>query len=450
MRSDLSLSIEDVSRDMGRALQRGEGAYFIGSGISAASGLPDWLELMQEVAAPLGLNITRKDDLALMAQHCVNADAGNRGPLIGRLKRALSRRPRRANPYHTAISRTNVRTLWTTNFDTLIEQALAPARLGVRANDADLTGGTGDVDLELLKIHGCIDRSSSEELVLTREDYEEFPARRPALAQRLRNDLLHRSLLFLGYSYSDPNIATILVEARRLAKKATREHFLVTRREKEKESRRRQELWLLDLRRVGIRSALIDDFKELEKLVGQLALGSRGRSVFITGAHTADDAKAAAVGRLLAHSPDVVLLDGQSEGIGRTAANAFGTACVRAHTDIRDRIRYFPNPYAFNPAFANDDAFLGQLKQWRASLLRATHTMVVFDGRKGTKAEVEVARTLGCTIVPVPGAQDGLAAHLLKDAGIRNALSPRYVSAASTKRPSAEDVVDCIQRTFCA
>ncbi|MFP2906145.1 SIR2 family protein [Pyxidicoccus sp. 3LFB2] len=448
MYSGLSLGVDDVVRDMGRALQRGDGAYFLGSGISVPSGLPDWLKLMQEVAGPLGLDITAKDDLALMAQHCVNADAGNRGALIGRLKRALSSRPRRGNPYHVAISRTNIRTLWSTNFDTLLEQALAPSRLGVRANDADLTSGTGDFDLELLKIHGCIDRSAPHQLVLTREDYEEFPAQRPALAQRLRNDLLHRSLLFAGYSYNDPNIATILVEARRLAAKSTREHFLVTRWEKDAEDRKRQELWLLDLRRVGIRAALINDFKELESLLNRLALASRGKSVFITGSHTAGDTKAADIGGLLAGTHEVLFLDGQSEGVGRAAANAFGTACIKVHTDIRDRIRYFPNPYAFNPKFSNDVSLLGPLKQWRASLMRAAHTVVVFDGGMGTDAEVELARSLGCIIVPVPNAPDGTAARLLRDAKIQEALPPDYVASAKVRSPAAEEVVDCVLGTF--
>lgn len=210
------IPIDDVIRSMGYALSRREGVYFLGSGISAGSGLPDWLGLIQGIASPLGIKITKDDDLPRIAQYCVNADNGNRGPLIGRLKRALSPRSQHANPYHAAISRTNVTTIWTTNFDTLIERALATTRLAVRANDPDLTGGTRDFDVELLKIHGCIDRSPASELVLTQEDYEEFATRRPALSERLRHDLIHNSILFVGYSYRDPNIATVLVEARRL------------------------------------------------------------------------------------------------------------------------------------------------------------------------------------------------------------------------------------------
>src|ERR1017187_2393208 len=93
---------------------------------------------------------------------------------------------------------------------------------------------------------------------------------------------------------------------------------------------------------------------------------------------------ASEVGTLLAGVKDLVLLDGQSEGIGREAANAFGEECVRQHFDIRKRIRFFPNPYTFNREFADNRAYLGTLKEWRASLFRSAHIAIVFDGGMGT------------------------------------------------------------------
>ena len=39
------IDIGEIIREMGDALSRGEGAYFVGSGISAGSGLPDWVGL---------------------------------------------------------------------------------------------------------------------------------------------------------------------------------------------------------------------------------------------------------------------------------------------------------------------------------------------------------------------------------------------------------------------
>jgi hypothetical protein len=441
-------TIDQVVRAMGGAFLRGEGVYFVGSGISAGSGLPDWLGLISDIANPLGLIVTKNDDLPRIAQYCINADHGNRGPLIGRLKRALSPHVQRPNPYHRAISRTNVTTIWTTNFDTLLESALATTRLAVRASDADLTGGTRDFDVELLKVHGCIDRSKADELVLTQEDYENFSTRRPALAERLRHDLIHHSLLFLGYGYGDPNIATTLVEARRLSGGATREHYFITMRETDPQALQRQELWHSDLRRFGMRTAFITAYDELSTALDGLALASCGKSVFVTGSHAQQSVLAADVGRLLAAIPDVVLLDGQSSGIGRDAANAFGTTCVQRHIDIRERIRFFPNPYSFDPAFANNASLLGTLKQWRVSLARAAHSIIVFDGGMGTDTEVEVARELGCIIVPVMGTTNGTGNRLLNDPEVVQRLDANYVSTAKSGKATAKDIVDCLLETF--
>ena len=103
------IQVDEVVHEVGAALFRGEGAYFIGSGISVPSGLPDWVELMKELAKSLAIDVTNRDDLPRIAQYCVNADNGNRGPLVGRLKRALGKPVTQPNDYHSAINRTNIR-----------------------------------------------------------------------------------------------------------------------------------------------------------------------------------------------------------------------------------------------------------------------------------------------------------------------------------------------------
>jgi NAD-dependent SIR2 family protein deacetylase len=120
------LSVDELVRQMGHYLATGEGAYFLGSGASVPSGLPDFYNLMKDVAESLGIALRSDDDFPQIAQYAVNADNGNRAPLFGRLQRALRDRSRRAiNPYHECIAKTNVSTIWTTNFDTLLESRLA-------------------------------------------------------------------------------------------------------------------------------------------------------------------------------------------------------------------------------------------------------------------------------------------------------------------------------------
>lgn len=447
-------NLDRVIRSFSEAVYEGQGALFLGAGVSVPSGLPDWKGLLDTLVAPLGLSIEATDDLPLLAQYVVNYYHG-RGPLIGGLRRAIGGRYK-PNPYHDAIAAMDVDLIWTTNFDTLIEDLLrAREHVAVRTSDADITSGSMKFDRELIKMHGCIKTSAPNALVITSEDFEDYASNRPVFTQRLRQDLLQRRFLFLGYGFGDPNIRTVAAEARRMAEKCPREHFMIMRVNPSlaPEKRLRVELWLDDLRRVGIDSVVVDDYAEVERALSDISLRSRGRSVFVTGSHMLPvNTLLQDLGTELAKlRPHIRLLDGQSEGVGRTVANAFGAAALHAKQDLRDRVRFFPNPYAVDPSMANNVALLPTLKSWRASLFRAAHIVIVFDGGIGTAAEVEVAREMRCRIIPVPTVPGDLAAKLLADTEIRqylDSLDPNYAVKSSAGPVTAQEIASLVQKSL--
>lgn len=65
-------------------------------------------------------------------------------------------------------------TYWTTNYDSLIEDALKvnDKRVSVRKNDKDLQLSCSNYDAIVYKMHGDI--QSPAEAVITRDDYEEY------------------------------------------------------------------------------------------------------------------------------------------------------------------------------------------------------------------------------------------------------------------------------------
>ena len=58
---------------------------------------------------------------------------------------------------------------------------------------------------EIIKFHG--DWNHPDRMVLTESDYERRMAFSEPMDLRLWSDLLNRSVLFLGYSFRDPNVA---------------------------------------------------------------------------------------------------------------------------------------------------------------------------------------------------------------------------------------------------
>lgn len=393
MLSEIKQFIEDYAEE----LVAGNAAYFVGAGISVDSSLPDWGGLIKPFTDKIGISDLKGKDLPLMAQYVINEETGNRGPFINAISRKL-RKSFSPNAYHEAIAKTNLRTIWTTNYDNLLEKVFGNTTIDVKFTDESISRDVLDNQVEIIKMHGCIYNSHRDDIVITQSDYEDFFIKKPAITQRLRLDLLQKSFLFLGYGYGDSNIKNIITEARRLTGNNTRQHYLITTDKKDDPEFK---LWCSNLRRYGIRVIKISKHDDLKPILETLALKSRGRSVFVTGSHSENNNNdATELGKGLAKKTGYIFNDGQSSGLMRVASNAFMQTIIEDKADINKRLKFFPNPYAANPKFANDSSLLPMLKQWRIPLLKSTNIMVAFDGGMGTKAEIEVALDLGCIVIP--------------------------------------------------
>jgi len=218
---------------------------------------------------------------------------------------------------------------------------------------------------------------------------------------------------------------------------------------KKEAMQKRQDLWLKDLERVGISACQIDNFSELQNILDEIAVKSRGNTVFVTGSH--DRHKGAQhlqqLGKLLAQKKDLVLIDGQSSGTSRYVVSSYLEECINKKIDTLKRLRVFHNPYAANPDFSNKKSLLTTLKEWRFPLLRSTQIMVVYNGGMGTQAEIDVALELGCMIIPVPQRKGDLPFHLLKEnKNIQKLVGKVYRRKALNLQVKPKDVMQCIQK----
>jgi len=94
---------------------------------------------------------------------------------------------------------------YTTNFDAFIERAfqLHGRPCKAVAVEAHMTPQEGCA--EIVKFHGDFD--NPDRMVLTESDYERRLAFTAAMDLRFWSDLLNRTVLFLGYSFRDPNVS---------------------------------------------------------------------------------------------------------------------------------------------------------------------------------------------------------------------------------------------------
>ena len=95
---------------------------------------------------------------------------------------------------------------YTTNYDNYLERALElhGRKCEVIAIESHM-GAKSPGRCEVVKFHG--DFNFPGEMVVTESDYQRRLAFETPMDYRFRSDLLGRTVLFLGYSFGDPNVA---------------------------------------------------------------------------------------------------------------------------------------------------------------------------------------------------------------------------------------------------
>jgi hypothetical protein len=253
-----------------KALEEGYAALFAGAGLSRPSGFADWKELLRDIAVELSLDVDRESDIEEFTK-----DA-------------------KLTENHRLITVLPIKTVWTTNYDQLLEQAYRETgkRPDVKIQQNDLAVTIPKRDVTIYKMHG--DFSQPQNAVLTKEDYETYNEHRALFSEKLKGDLIEKTFLFLGFSFTDPNIDHILGRIRVLLGQNQREHYCIMRRPKIpkgggrakaqfKYEKTKLDLRLADLKRYGIRTLLVDDYAEVTAILKELRRRSHRKDIFVSG-----------------------------------------------------------------------------------------------------------------------------------------------------------------------
>lgn len=266
-----------IISDLVKIIRAKQCILFVGSGLSNTIGLPLWNELIDEMKPVLlSLAETKKDrdEEKKYLNTASYLDIATRFKFkvgLGSYSIFLKEKYRMAitqlSPSHNALTRIK---LWpfaiTTNFDKLLETAFTiPGNVAptIVTQPDELIMSLRSGDFFILKLHGDIDRPQS--IVLTRDEYENFvyDRRGHLLLDTLKQQLIFKSVLFIGFSLSDPNFQRIFGESGWLANGYQGEAFSImaktTKPEREEWQRRR------------LRILPLDDFDELTPMLNIIA-----------------------------------------------------------------------------------------------------------------------------------------------------------------------------------
>ena len=439
----------------GDALASNDAALFVGAGISRAAGFVDWKSLLREIADELGLDVDRESDLVALTQFHVN-QRGTRARinqvLIDELTKGAA-----LTAIHEVMARLPVDTVWTTNYDQLIESSFEAAgkTVDVKRTIPNLAQLRRGKDVTLYKMHGCV--TQPEEAVLTKDDYEGYDHKRSLFSDSLKGDLIEKTFLFLGFSFTDPNIEQILARVRTLLGANQREHFCVMRRPPKpaglkgrqkadfEYELRKAEHQSADLRRFGIQTLWIDEHEHLEPLLRALAAYVDRSTVFVSG--TAVDPAPLGPARLESMARRIGerlvaegyrLVSGFGQGIGEQVV--VGSLRALYHQPVvRDQDRVLIRPF---PRAANARQQATANSRHREDLLSRVGAVIVVAGNKpdgsggvtssdGVVEEVQIAQRMQKIVIPV-----GVTGHVAENLWKQAVADPeRFLPGLKADRP---------------
>ena len=178
----------------------GDASLFLGSGISRISGFPSWSSLLEPCAKELDIELNEKTDLYTLAQYYVNQNND------AELRRQFGDAMNRYMPENSVLNlllEIPYNSIWTTNYDKLIEKGLEKKFIGCNpiTRDQDLANITKGSKINVYKMNG--DVSDTTSMIITKNDYEHYAQKHPLLLTFLKRELVSSTFLFAGYSFSD-------------------------------------------------------------------------------------------------------------------------------------------------------------------------------------------------------------------------------------------------------
>jgi len=184
---------------------------FIGAGFSLNAKLspelkmPDWNGLANQLARSAKLNA----GLAPPAVAELYEQRFGRVQLIEAIRKALHAERAKPGAAHLSFAMLPFDTVYTTNFDLLLEDAYLLRGRPFRSlvGELQMPFHAGQMASNIVKLHG--DLRHEEHIIVTQRDYDGFLQRYPVIATHLSAMLITRTPMFIGYSLSDPDFIQI-------------------------------------------------------------------------------------------------------------------------------------------------------------------------------------------------------------------------------------------------
>lgn len=432
-----AMKLDVFLKEYTNKLMDGKAALFAGAGLSKPAGFVDWRELMKEIAEDLGLEVDKEHDLIALAQFHLN-ERRTRSVINDKLIHEFTKHSVHT-VNHTRLAKLPISTIWTTNYDDLLENAFRneSKHVDVKLTPMSVSQSKSGTDVTIFKMHG--DASIPGEAVITKDDYETYELKHHLFTIKLQADLITYSFLFLGYSFTDPNIDYILSRIRMLHGDHVPTHYCIMRRPNKMDNPsaagsadyeynvRKMDLRIEDLKRYGIQTVLVDEYSEISNILQALNYQAFAKNIFVSGSAVIgtddfNEARLHEFSRFLGSQlikRGYNLVSGYGYGIGADILTGALESAYTSHSNMRERLVLRPFPHSIDDE-RKDEVF----QQWRLSMITISGFTIYLAGNKyrnavggeivdadGVMEEYLLANNEGSYNCPIPIGATGFVAQ---------------------------------------
>jgi hypothetical protein len=270
-----------IPKELKEVYEKGAFGLYIGAGISQASGLPSWSQLLTELidlAEEYNISKDKCNELRTLikdpSKYLLIAEDLKEllpGDLFKYFKNRFDNRKDKPSELLRKIIKLRTRFIITTNYDTLIEKAY----IEINEQPNDITykdASTINYNLLnnerfLLKAHGDA-RRSPDEIIITERDYRQIIFREKGYQSVLYAMFSMCHVLFLGVSLNDPELRLMLGFIHNIFHGGSPEHFAIM--SNKNLSKTEIDRWRKDFRITIIGYDPKNNHEELENFINEL------------------------------------------------------------------------------------------------------------------------------------------------------------------------------------
>ena len=414
-----NISKEVLINEYAKNLKNGSASLFIGSGLSRQANYSGWKDILRNCANEIGLDVEKEKDLITLAQYYIRVK--QRTQITETIKEFFSDNNGTVQNVHRIIASLPLNTVWTTNYDTLIERAYENEGISttVITDDDSYRNIDRTAKIRIHKIHGTV--KAAGKCIIARQDYDLFPQTHDIVLSELKGEMCSNSFLFLGYSFSDTDIQHILTKIRlEYENQHPQRHFCIVETVKRKDGeseedykyRTLQEHYVSDMQCYGINVVLVDSYDEIEGILLSIRDKVYDKNILIAGSYDDDDQISSRISETTTTLASALvkkgykIVTGYGKNLGADISDGVYDGLTKSNKKVKDFnnvLDIFPFPYRQRKTAARDKLYT----EIRKRMVSLTKVSIIIAGKtkgrnsQGVYEEYELSNDSNHLIIPI-------------------------------------------------